>query len=59
MELNTYKDRLAVEMNNFKKQLETKSRIEVKCAKQNLKVESDHEPRHQTLTQTETINTLR
>ena len=33
------------------------SRIEVECAKQNLK--SDHELRHLTLTQTEKINTLR
>ena len=32
-ELNTYKGRLALEMNNFKKQLETQSRIEVECAK--------------------------
>ena len=58
-ELNTYKDRLALELNNFKKQLETQRRIEVECAKQNLKSEVDHELRHQTLTQTETINTLR
>ena len=56
-ELNTYKARLALELNNFKKQLETQSRIEVECAKQNLKSEFDHELRHQTLTQTETINT--
>ena len=28
-ELNTYKDRLALELNNFKKQLETQNRIEV------------------------------
>ena len=58
-ELNTYKDRLALELNNFNKQLETQSRIEVECAKQNLKSEFDHELTHQTLTQTETFNTLR
>ena len=58
-ELNTYKDRLALELNNFKKQLETQSSIEVECAKQNLKLEFDDKLRHQTLTQTETINTLR
>ena len=58
-ELNTYKDRLALELNNFKKQLETHSRIEVECAKQNLKLEFDHKLRHQSLTQTETINTLK
>ena len=45
-ELNTYKDRLALELNNFKKQLETQSRIEIECAKQNLKLEFDHELRH-------------
>ena len=56
-ELNTYKDRLALEMNNFKRQLETQSRIEVECTKQNLKLEFDHELRHQTLTLAETINT--
>ena len=58
-ELNTYKNRLALELNNFKKQLEMQSKIEVKCEKQNLKLEYDHELRHQTLTQTETVNTLR
>ena len=58
-ELNTYKDRLALELNNFKKQLETQSKIEVKCMKQNLKSEFEQELRHQTLMQTETINTLR
>ena len=58
-ELIYFKDRLALELNNFKKQLETQSRIKVECAKQNLKSEFDHELRHQTLTQTETINTLR
>ena len=31
-ELNTYMDRLALEFNNFKKQLETQSRIEMECA---------------------------
>ena len=35
-ELNTYKHRLALELNNFKKQLEMQSQIEVKCVKQNL-----------------------
>ena len=50
-ELSTYKDRLALELTNFKKQLETQSCIEVECAKQNLKLEFDHELRHQTLTQ--------
>ena len=58
-ELNTYKDRLALELNNFKKQLEMQSMIEVECAKQNLKSEFNHELRHQTMTQTETINSLR
>ena len=58
-DLNTYKDRLALELNNFKKQLETQCKIEVECAKQNLKLEVNHELRHQTMTQTETINTLR
>ena len=53
------KDRIALELNNFKEQLETQSRIEVGCAKQDLKLEFDHKLRHQTLTQTETINTLR
>ena len=32
-ELSTYKDRLALELTNFKKQLETQSCIEVECAK--------------------------
>ena len=41
-ELSTYKDRLALELTNFKKQLETQSCIEVECAKQNLKSEFDH-----------------
>ena len=58
-ELNTYKDRLALELNNFKKQLETQSKIEVECMKQNLKSEFEYKLRHQTLMQTETINTLR
>ena len=35
-ELNAYKDRLVLELNNFKKQLETQSKIEVECTKQNL-----------------------
>ena len=50
-ELNTYMERLALELNNFKKQLETQSKIEVECAKQNLKSEFDYELRHQTLIQ--------
>ena len=58
-ELNTYKDRLTLELNNFKEQLEIQSRIEVECAKKNLKSEFDLELCHQTLTQTETINALR
>ena len=58
-ELSTYKDRLTLELTNFKKQLETQSCIEVECAKQNLKSEFDHELRHQTLTQTKMINALR
>ena len=52
-EPSTYKERLALELSNFKKQLETQSHIEVKCAKQNLKSEFDHELLHQTLTQTD------
>ena len=36
MELNDYKDRMALELSNFERQLETQSHIEVKCAKQNL-----------------------
>ena len=58
-ELSTYKDRLALELTNFKKQLETQSHIEVECVKQNLKSEFDHKNRHQTLTQTKVINALR
>ena len=42
-ELSTYKERLALELTNFKKQLETQSHIKVECAKQNLKLEFDHE----------------
>ena len=42
-ELSTYKERLALELTNFKKQLETQSHIEVECAKQNLKSEFDHD----------------
>ena len=33
-ELNTYKDRPTIELNNFKKQLEMQSKIEVECANQ-------------------------
>ena len=58
-ELNTYKDRLTLELNNFKKKLEMQSMIEMECAKQNLKLEFGHELRHKAMTQTETINTLR
>ena len=54
-----YKDRLAPELNNFKKQLETQSKFEVKFAKQYLKSEFEHELRHQTLMQTKIINLLR
>ena len=42
-ELSTYKERLNLELTNFKMQLETQSHIEVKCVKQNLKSEFDHE----------------
>ena len=58
-ELNTYKDRLAWELTNFKKQLETWSKIEVECAKQNLKTQFGHELRQQTLTHAKKIETLR
>ena len=37
-ELNSYKERLALELTNFKKQLETQSHIEIECAKQKSKV---------------------
>ena len=50
----TNKETLALEITNFKKQLETQSHIEVKGVKQNLKF--NHELWHQTLTQT--INAL-
>ena len=40
-ELNAHKDRLILELNNFKKQLEMQSRIEVECVKKNLKSEFD------------------
>ena len=42
-ELIIYRKRLALELTNFKKQLETQSHIEVECAKQNLKLEFKHE----------------
>ena len=45
-EINTYNDRLALELNNFKKQLKTQSKIKVKCMKQNLKSEFEHGLRH-------------
>ena len=57
-ELNTYKDRHALDLTNFKKQLETQSRVEVECVKQNLKTEFEHELRQQTLTHNRTIETL-
>ena len=40
-ELNAYKDRLTLELSNFKKQCETQSRIEVECTKKYLKSEFD------------------
>ena len=58
--LNTYKDRLTLELSNFKKkQPEMWGKIEVECAKLNLKLEFDHKLRHQTMTLTETIDVLR
>ena len=42
-ELNDYKDRMALELFNIKRQLETQSHIEVECEKQNLKSEFDHQ----------------
>ena len=38
-ELSIYRERLALELTNLKKQLETQSHIKVECAKQNLKSE--------------------
>ena len=58
-ELNTYKDRPALELTSCKKQLETQSRIEVESAKQNLKTQFGHELRQQTLIHTKTIESLR
>ena len=52
-ECSTCKERLALGLSNFKKQLETQSCIEAECVKLNLKSEFDHELWHQTLTQTE------
>ena len=52
-ELSTYKEKLALELTNFKNQLETQSHTKVKCAKQNLRLGFDHELGHQTLTQTD------
>ena len=43
-EPNDYNDRMALELSNFIRQLETKSHIEVKCAKQNLKSDFDRQP---------------
>ena len=42
-ELNAHKDRLTLELTNFKKQLKMQSWIEVECAKKNLKSEFDLE----------------
>ena len=42
-ELNDYKDRMALELSNFKRQLETQSHIEIECVKKNLKSEFDHQ----------------
>ena len=56
--LNTYKDRLALGFTNFKKHLETQSRVEVECVKQNLKTEFEHELRQKTLTHNRTIESL-
>ena len=42
-ELNVHKDRLTIKLSNFKKQLKMQSRIEVECAKKNLKSEFDLE----------------
>ena len=41
-ELKTYKDRLTLDLTNFKKQLETLSGVEVECTKENLKTEFEH-----------------
>ena len=57
-EVNTDKDRLTLDLIKFKKQLETQSRVEVECAKQNLKTEFKHELRQQTLTHMRTIDSL-
>ena len=57
-ELNDYKDRMALELSNFKRHLETQSHIKVECAKQNLKSEFNNQLQHQTLMQTETINMM-
>ena len=55
-ELNTYKERLALELNNFKNNWKHTEQIEDECMKQNLKSEFEHELRHQTLSETKTIN---
>ena len=57
-ELSTYNEILALELTNVKKQLETQSHIEGKCARQNLKSEFDHELQHKTLAQGEIIHAL-
>ena len=41
--LSDYKHRMAMELSNFKRQLETQSHIKVECAKQNLKSEFEHQ----------------
>ena len=48
-----------MELTNFKKQLDTQSKIEVECAKQNLKTEFNHGLRQQTLTYTQTKESLK
>ena len=58
-EFNTYKDRLVLELTSFKKQFETQSKVEVECAKQNLKTQFEHQLRQQTLTHTRTIESLK
>ena len=47
------------ELNIYRDRLEKQSKIKVECAKQSLKSEFDHELRHQTMTQTEAINSVR
>ena len=59
--LDTYKDRILLDLNNFQKQLETQSKIEVECMQSKIikkKTEFEHELRHQTQTHTRTIDSL-